>query len=347
MSDQKLKVAIVGASGFTGSELARLLLFHPLVEIVAITSESHSGKRFSDLHPQFCELLDMNLVPADQMPESKPDAVFLALPHGVSMHYIEKWKAHNFRIIDLSGDYRLSDKSVYENWYKKEHTFPEAFENAVYGLPELHKEKVKNAKLVANPGCYPTASILALAPLFSKGWVKADSVIIDAKSGTTGAGIKASPTTLFSNVNDNFKAYGIKSHRHTVEIQEQLGGLVNANIDLQFTPHLLPLDRGILVSAYASPEKPVNQEVLTELYKLFYKEHPFVRIRKEAPTLKDVRSSNFCDIYPVWDKRTNRIMIFSAIDNLMKGAAGQAVQNLNIMYGFNENAGLEIVPLKP
>lgn len=347
MNDNKIKVAIVGASGFTGSELARLLLNHPKVEIVCITSESHSGKKFSDLHPQFTGLLDLNLVPADTMPKSYPDIVFLALPHGVSMRYVEKWNDEQFRIIDLSGDYRLSNQEVYEEWYKKNHSFPEAFEDAVYGLPELHRNDIKKAKLVANPGCYPTASILALAPLYSKGWVDPESVIIDAKSGTTGAGIKASPTTLFSNVNDNFKAYGIKSHRHTIEIQEQLRTLSEKGIVLQFTPHLLPIDRGILVSAYVSPIKSINQEDLNQLYKIYYQGHPFVRLRNVAPTLKDVRSSNFCDIYTVWDERTKRIMIFSAIDNLMKGAAGQAVQNMNIMLDFAEDEGLKIVPLKP
>lgn len=343
----KIRAAIVGASGFTGSELARILVIHPNVEIVSITSESHKGKLFSDLHAQFNGILDMELISADDMPKTNPDVAFLALPHGVSMSYIEKWNAEDFKIIDLSGDYRLSDKETYEHWYKKNHSFPEAFEKSVYGMPELHSDKIKNAELVANPGCYPTASILALAPLFNESIVDLDSVIIDAKSGTTGAGIKANSTTLFSNVNDNFKPYGIKSHRHTVEVQEQLGALAKNEINVQFTPHLLPVDRGILVSAYATASKSITQEKLTEVYKIFYNKAPFVRIRKEAPTLKDVRTSNFCDIYPVFDERTNRIMIFSAIDNLVKGAAGQAVHNMNLMFDLKETAGLNITPVKP
>lgn len=344
---KKIKAAIVGASGFTGSELAGILVNHPNVEIVCITSESHKGKAFSDLHPQFNRILDMELISAENMPETNPDLAFLALPHGISMSYIEKWKNHKFKIIDFSGDYRLHNKDVYESWYKKTHSFPEAFEQAVYGMPELYSEEIKNASLIANPGCYPTATILALAPLFKHKLVDIDTVIIDAKSGITGAGIKANTTTLYSNVNENFKAYGIKSHRHTVEIQEQLGTFFEQELCVQFTPHLLPVDRGILISAYATPLESISQEKLTEVYNTFYANAPFVRIRKESPTLKDVRASNYCDIFPVYDERTNRILIFSAIDNLVKGAAGQAVHNMNIMYGLEETTGLNITPVKP
>lgn len=346
---KKYKIAIVGASGYTGSELARILIHHPQVEIVAITSESHAGKKFSDLHAQFEEILELPLIRAEEVQDLKPDVIFLALPHGVSMEFVKKWQASAAKIIDLSGDFRLKDPEVYKEWYNKEHTYPEGFEGAAYGLPELHEEQIKKAKLVANPGCYPTASILALAPLFAKGLIQPGSVVIDAKSGTTGAGIKHGPTTHFSNVNDNFKAYGISSHRHTIEIEEQFQGLNSQEVRLQFTPHLLPVDRGILVTAYATLNAPseMNREKLTKLFTEFYQNKPFVRIRKQAPALKDVRGSNYCDIYPFWDDRTQRVIVVSVIDNLVKGASGQAVQNMNLMLGLDETLGLKQVPIQP
>lgn len=346
---KKYKIAIIGASGYTGSELARILIHHPQVEIVAITSESHAGKKFSDLHPQFQHILELPLITAEEVEAVEPDVVFLALPHGVSMEFVKKWQASAAKIIDLSGDFRLKDPEVYKEWYKKEHTFPEGFDGAVYGLPELHKEQVKKAKLVANPGCYPTASILALAPLFIKGLIQPGSVVIDAKSGTTGAGIKHGPTTHFSNVNDNFKAYGISSHRHTIEIEEQFQGSNSQEVRIQFTPHLLPVDRGILVTAYATLHAPgeMHQEKLTKLFTGFYQDKPFVRIRKQAPALKDVRGSNYCDIYPFWDDRTQRVIVVSVIDNLVKGASGQAIQNMNLMLGLDETLGLKQVPIQP
>lgn len=347
MSDQKLKVAIVGASGFTGSELARLLLQHSEISISMITSESHAGKPFSTLHPQFFGRLDIPLVKAEEVVNENIGVIFLALPHGVSMDFVAKWKDSGAKIIDLSGDFRLSTKEVYETWYKKEHSFPEGFQTAVYGLPELFAEQIKTANLVANPGCYPTASILSMAPLFAMQLVDEKSVILDAKSGLTGAGIKASETTHFSNVNENFKAYGIAGHRHTIEIEEQLGKLAGSQTVVQFTPHLLPVDRGILVTAYAKVKGEMDQDKLTKIYRDFYQDQPFVRLRNEAPGIKDVRGSNFCDIFPVWDARTERVIVISAIDNLLKGAAGQAVHNMNLMFGFDEIEGLGQVPLKP
>ena len=342
-----IKVAIVGASGYTGSELARFLVHHPNVQIKMITSETHKGKPFSSLHPQFLRQLDLTLVSADDVSSEDLDVVFLALPHGVSMRYVKQWKNKDFKIVDLSGDFRLSGPDVYTHWYNKEHTFKAGFESSVYGLPELHKEKIKACDLVANPGCYPTGSILALAPLLAEKIVAPDSIIIDAKSGITGAGIKPSLTSHFSNVNENFKAYGLKTHRHTVEIEEQLGFLNKSDIKLQFTPHLLPVDRGILVTAYASPNKKFSEDELTNLYKEFYSSSPFVRIKEDLPTIKDVRGSNFCDIYPVLDSRTNRIIVISAIDNLVKGAAGQAIHNMNLMFDLPETTGLLLNPIKP
>lgn len=347
MTNQKIRAAIVGASGYTGSELARFLIHHPNVGIAMITSESHAGKAFSVLHPQFSGQLDLILVSAKEVASTPLDVVFLALPHGVSMEYVALWKEQNFKIIDLSGDFRLSTPEVYTAWYNKEHIYPTGFEGAVYGLPEIHKNAIQKAKLVANPGCYPTAAILALAPLYASDQIIAESVIIDAKSGITGAGIKASATTHFSNVNENFKAYGLKSHRHTIEIEEQLGHLNQKEIKVQFTPHLLPLDRGILATAYATPKGKITQEELRGIYKDFYNGQPFVRLRNDLPTLKDVRGSNYCDIHVTYDDRTNRIITIATIDNLAKGAASQAIQNMNLMFGFPEISGLMFNPIKP
>src|SRR5690606_1630167 len=298
MSQNKYKIAIIGASGYTGSELARILLFHPDVEISIITSESHAGKKFSDLHPQFTGILDMPLARAEEVEEIKPYVIFLALPHGVSMEFVRQWRHWDAKIIDLSGDFRLAGPEVYLEWYKKEHSFPEGFETAVYGLPEIHEEQIRKSRLIANPGCYPTASILSLIPLFADNLIRPESVIIDAKSGTTGAGIKTGPTTHFSNVNDNFRAYGISNHRHTIEIEEQFEGYISDKAVVQFTPHLLPVDRGILVTAYTQlkEDEEMDQERLTALYETFFKQKPFVRVRNQVPCLKDVKGSNYCDI---------------------------------------------------
>ncbi|WP_194777234.1 N-acetyl-gamma-glutamyl-phosphate reductase [Pararhodonellum marinum] len=341
------KIAIVGASGFTGSELARLLVSHPAVSIEHITSESHAGKSFSDLHPQFYGILEKSLVSSDQLPLAGQDLIFLALPHGVSMEFVRKWSKSATKIIDLSGDFRLSGQSAYEKWYQIEHTFPDGFKDAVYGLPELNASSIRKAKLVANPGCFPTASILALAPLFAADIIRENTVIIDAKSGLTGAGVKATATTHFSQVNENFKAYGISKHRHTIEIEEQLELLSQKSNLVQFTPHLLPLDRGILVTAYAGLKEDMDQNKLDALYRGFYKDQPFVRLRKTPPGIKDVRGSHFADLYPVWDERTKRVVVLSAIDNLLKGAASQAVHNMNLMLDLPENTGLNQIPLKP
>ncbi|WP_291788474.1 N-acetyl-gamma-glutamyl-phosphate reductase [Cecembia sp.] len=344
---KKYNIAIVGASGFTGSELARLLSSHPEVSIKHITSESHEGKKFSDLHPQFLGIIDQTLVSAQVIKNADLDIIFLALPHGISMGFVKTLSEQKAKIIDLSGDFRLESPEVYEAWYQKPHIFPEGFKHAVYGLPELHAEKIKGSQLTANPGCYPTASILSLAPMAALNLIETDSVIIDAKSGLTGAGIKASETTHFSHVNENFKAYGVGTHRHTVEIEEQLGLLSNNSTRIQFTPHLLPVDRGILATAYAKPKGAMDQKKLKGIYENFYADKPFVRIRKTAPGIKDVRGSHYCDIFPFWDERTNRIISISAIDNLLKGAASQAVHNMNLMLGLEEQTGLQQIPLRP
>lgn len=343
-----IKTGIVGATGYTGSELVRLLYNHPEVDIKIITSESRKGAYFSDVHPHFQGLADIELQPAFKVLEEDLDVVFLALPHGVSMEYVEKYEGAGFRMIDLSGDFRLSGPDVYTSWYSKKHSYPQGFDGAAYGLPELHREGIRASRLVANPGCYPTSAILGLAPLVKANIIIPGQIVIDSKSGVTGAGVKAKPTTHYSSVSDNFKAYGLKGHRHTIEIEEQLSGLSSGGpMKVQFTPHLLPVDRGILSTIYTQPREGVTEPQLLSLYAEFYDGHPFVRLRKAPPALKDVRGSNFCDLFVTYDERTNRIITLSVIDNLVKGAAGQALQNMNLMFGLEEEAGLVAVPLNP
>ncbi len=342
-----ISAGIIGATGYTGSELVRLLHTHPEVNIAFITSERYQGQRFSDVHPQFTSIVDIELISTSAALVSGADVFFLALPHGVSMKFVQQLKGQTARIIDLSGDYRLSAPAVYEKWYEKVHEYPEAFDQSVYGMPELHREAIQKARLVANPGCYPTASILALAPLIAEEIVHLESLIIDAKSGITGAGAKARDGSHFPNANDNFSAYKLKSHRHTVEIEEQLCGLTENPVTVQFTPHLLPVDRGILATVYAHPTKAVTDLELKEIFRKFYSNAPFIRIRETPPTIKDVRASNYADIYMTYDERTHRIIVLSAIDNLVKGAAGQAVHNMNLMFDLEESLGLNHSPLRP
>jgi len=346
MSDKK-KIAIIGATGYTGSELVRILHNHPEVEISVITSESKAGKHFHDVHPFFSGIDEHKLVSSGEIDEHEIDLAFLALPHGVSMDFVRKHHDKPYKIIDLSGDFRLKTPEVYQEWYNKEHSYPEGFSKAIFGLPELYGEDIKQADLVANPGCYPTSALLGAAPIIQENLAGPGPVIVDSKSGVTGAGVKSSPVTHYSNANENFRAYGLKKHRHTIEIQEILEKISGRDVNVQFTPHLLPVDRGILSTIYSNPVSGFNAKQLPEVYKKFYAETPFVRVRKEPPALKDVRGSNYCDVYATYDERTNLIIVVSVIDNLVKGAAGQAVQNMNIMFGWDETAGLHSIPVSP
>lgn len=341
------KIGIIGATGYTGSELVRLLYAHPGVEIATITSETYKGKAFSDIHPQFTGLVDITLDSAQGLENRDLDLIFLALPHGVSMDFVKRLSASSAKIIDLSGDFRLSSKEVYESWYQKEHTYPEGFKEAVFGLPELYRTQIKSAKLVANPGCFPTGAILATAPLLKENLIEPGRIFIDSKTGVTGAGIKAKEVTHFPNVNDNFKAYGLKKHRHTIEIQETISHFAGKTATIQFTPHLLPVDRGILTSAYSIPVKKTSAREIQALFADYYGDEPFVRVRSASPELKNIRGTNLVDIYPDYDERTGNIMVFAALDNLVKGAAGQAIQNMNIMLGMSEQTALDIIPLQP
>lgn len=343
----KKKIGIIGATGYTGSELVRILTNHPDIEITMITSETRKGELFSDVHPFLQGIANQKLVSINDIDKYELDLVFLALPHGVSMDFVKRFKDSSFKIIDLSGDFRLNSKEVYEKWYKLSHIFPEGIEKAVFGCPELYFDKIKDANLIANPGCFPTTAILGLAPLLKANLIEENQIIVDSKTGVTGAGIKAKNVNLYSNVNDNFKAYGLKYHRHTIEIQGILNDVSGKETLIQFTPHLLPVDRGILTTIYVRPKEKIDEIKLKELYKTFYAKSPFVRLRKQEPAIKDVRGTNYCDLFVTYDKRTNMIIVISVIDNLIKGAAGQAVQNMNIMFGLDETTGLNLIPLNP
>lgn len=342
----KKKIGIIGATGYTGSELVRILLHHPEVEIAAITSESRRGERFSEVHSFFRGLVDLQLCSISEIENMDLDLVFLALPHGISMDFVKKHAEKPYPIIDLSGDFRLDTPEVYKEWYDKEHIYKEGFENAAYGIPELFRDHIRGKKLIANPGCYPTSAILGLAPLAHNGMIEPE-VIIDAKSGTTGAGVKAKAATHFPNVNDNFRAYGVKSHRHTIEIEDTLNKIADVALTVQFTPHLLPVDRGIVSTIYSRPKSGADSGRLGEVYESYYKNEPFVRLTDQPPAIKDVRGTNYCDIYTTYDERTNNFITISAIDNLVKGAAGQAVQNMNLIFGWDETSGLQHVPMNP
>ena len=343
----KHKIAIVGATGFTGSELVRILVNHSSVEIAAITSESRAGEKFSEVHPFFQEICETVLIEADALKTSELDLAFLALPHGVSMDYVEKFEDSGMKLVDLSGDFRLSSPEVYSEWYPKKHSYAKGFEQSTYGIPELYRNEIGKSDLVANPGCYPTSAILAIAPLLRDGLASSKGILIDAKSGVTGAGVKAKPVNHFSAVNDNFKAYGLKTHRHSIEIQENADIQSGKNSRIQFTPHLLPVDRGILSTVYLKPVGSIDIEKIENSYRKHYESEPFVRLRPAPPSIKDVRGTNFCDLFATYDERTENIIVISAIDNLVKGAAGQAVQNMNILLGLEETEGLNQVPVQP
>lgn len=340
-------VGIIGATGYTGSELTRILTQHEKINLKMITSKSFAGKKISDIHPYLEGICDMELSKISLDKVSDLDLVFLALPHGVSMKYVKDIGLDGPKIVDLSGDFRLKNKSTYEKWYEMEHVLPEAIDKAVYGLPELFRKKIKKAKLVANPGCYPTSSILALAPAVKEELVNIKGIYVDSKSGVTGAGAKPNKVTHFPKANEDFRAYKIGSHRHTPEMEEVLSMNSEKEINLLFTPHLVPLNRGILTTVYCTSNRDITNDRLQKTYKEMYEKEPFIRLRKNPPNVQSVRGSNYCDIYPKRIERTNQIVITSAIDNLVKGAAGQAVQNMNIMLGYDEGEGINHIPLSP
>ncbi|NLN40684.1 MAG: N-acetyl-gamma-glutamyl-phosphate reductase [Clostridiales bacterium] len=338
-----IKVSVLGATGYGGIELVRLLTSHPNVDIYKLVSHSYAGKSLADVYPNFTAYKDISLSSLDiEEIANGSDIVFTSLPHGTSSEIIPLLYEKGVRIIDLSGDFRYISPEVFEKWYGYKHPHPQLLGESVYGLPELYKEDIKKARLVGNPGCYPTGAILTLAPLIANKLIDLTSIIIDAKSGATGAGRATSVDLNFCEVDENIKAYKVATHRHTSEIEQEISLLAGKDITLSFTPHLLPIKRGILSTIYATLLNTLSFDDIYALYKEFYKGASFVSIYTEGkfPEVKYVNGSNQCHIGFAIDKRTNRIILVSAIDNLVKGAGGQAIQNMNIMFGLDETTGL-------
>lgn len=350
-----VKVGIIGATGYAGNELVRLLMGHKDVEIMWYGSRSYIDKKYAEVYQNMFEIVEDTCLD-DNMEElaSKVDVIFTATPQGFLAGVLTEEILSKVKIIDLSADFRIKDVKTYEKWYKIEHRSPHFIEEAVYGLCEINRDKVKGARLIANPGCYTTCSILTAYPLVKEGLIDPDTLIIDAKSGTSGAGRGAKLPNLFCEVNENMKAYGVTNHRHTPEIEEQLGYAAGKEIVVNFTPHLVPMNRGILATEYATLNKkadgtlPTYEEVKA-IYDKYYKNEKFVRVLEKdvCPETKWVEGSNYVDVNFKIDERTGRIVMMGALDNLVKGAAGQAVQNMNLLFGFDEAEGLNLVPMFP
>lgn len=345
----KVRVAIAGASGYTGFELMRLLCAHPFAQVILITSRQQKGKRLSEFYPALKGHCD--LIFEDTEPEklaASADLVFTALPHEAAMDIVPGLLDRGVKVVDLSADYRLRDAQVYGRWYST-HKTPELLKEAVYGLPELYRDRIRDARLVANPGCYPTSAILAAAPLLAGRLIDPETIIADSKSGVSGAGRGASLGVHFCEVNEGFKAYKVAEHRHTPEIEQEMSVLAGVPVTINFTPHLVPMTRGILTTVYAKLRAGIGADKVDGAFKEFYKEARFVRLSGpgEFPSSLQVRGSNYCDLGWKVDPRTGRVVVISVIDNLTRGASGQAVCNMNIMCGFPEDAGLDYAPWQP
>lgn len=346
-----VKIGIVGASGYTSSELMRLLVSHPGdIKLELVTSRTYEDVLVSEVIPSLKGLVELKFEKLEiNELKGRVDFVFLAVPHRVAMSVVPDILEQSIRVIDFSADYRLKDAKVYEDWYHVEHTSPQLIDAAVYGMPEIYREKIRNADLIANPGCYPTGAILGALPLLKEKLVYLDNIVFDSKSGISGAGSKPKDVTHFPNRDANVKAYSIGIHRHTPEIEQELGLYANAEIKLNFTPHLIPMSRGILTTSYFKLKEQVTTDKVLEFYKKFYENEPFVRVldRSEYPQTKAVYGSNFCDIGLEVVPRTETIVVSTAIDNLVRGASGTALHNFNIMAGFDETAGLQHAPVMP
>lgn len=337
-----VKIGIAGASGYTGLELIRILVKHPDVELSVLTSETFQGQKISEVFPSLNGTVDLKLQPLDDSISKNCDVLFLALPHTAAMTKLPAYLQSDCKIIDLSADYRLKDPKAYPDWYSVTHTHPELLKQAVYGLPELYREAIQTAPFIANPGCYPTSVILALAPLLKTDWVDLGSIISDSKSGVSGAGRKPSLTSLYCESNEGISPYGLASHRHTPEMEQELSVLAGKPVRLTFSPHLVPMTRGMLSTVYINLKQSITDEKLVEHYRKFYQDESFIRVLNPGKfaSSRHVLSSNFCDIGLKVDSRNQRLIITSALDNLIKGASGQAVQNMNIMLGLDEKTGL-------
>jgi N-acetyl-gamma-glutamyl-phosphate reductase len=334
-----IRVAILGASGYSALELMWILLRHPEVEIAALTTRQSEPRPLGDVHPSLAGRLDLSLenLSPEQVAD-RADAVFCCLPHGASASAVAKLLPLGKRVIDLSADYRLHDSAVYAKWYGLEHADPQRLGDAVYGLPELYRERIKAAKLVANPGCYPTSAILALAPLLEAGVISPQGIVVDSKSGVSGAGREPKPHLHFPECNESVSAYGVGTHRHMPEIDQILSDAADAKVEVVFTPHLIPMDRGIFTTCYAVPSREMASDGVLALLRERYAEEPFVRVVDGPPSTKHVAGTNFCNVSARVVR--GRIVVLSAIDNLIKGASGAAVQNFNLMHGFTESTAL-------
>ena len=345
-----IKAGIIGATGYAGAELVRLLAGHKDVDIVWYGSRSYINDNYANVYRNFCKIVDARCLD-DNLGElaDQADVIFTATPQGFLASVLTEEILEKTKVIDLSADFRIKDVAVYEKWYGIEHKSPQFLAEAVYGLCEINREKFRGAMLVANPGCYTTCSILTAYPLAREGLIDMDTLIVDAKSGTSGAGRGAKVPNLFCEVNENIKAYGVATHRHTPEIEEQLGYAAGRPVTLSFTPHLVPMNRGILATEYASLQEMVSWEEVKKIYEKYYGKETFIRVLDQGvcPETKWVEGSNYVDIGFQIDPRTGRIILMGAIDNLVKGAAGQAVQNMNLLFGLPETQGLELVPMFP
>ncbi|WP_207260467.1 N-acetyl-gamma-glutamyl-phosphate reductase [Desulfovibrio sp. Huiquan2017] len=349
---QIIKAGLVGVTGYTGMELARLMVHHSSMELVRATSRSEAGKKLADVYPF------LNRLPLGELVITQPDAadlaeecdvVFLAVPHKTAMEIAAELLEAGVKVVDLSADFRINDKAVYEAWYQVEHTRADLLGEAVYGLPELYLDKIMGARLIANPGCYPTSAILGLAPALSAGLVETDGIVIDAKSGASGAGRGAKVPNLFCEVADSFRAYSLPTHRHTPEIEQEISKLAGTGITVSFNTHLLPIDRGILSTIYTRLKDETSLDAVHAIYADFYSDKPLVRVlpKGQLPETRFVRGTVFCDIGLVVDPRTGRLIILSAIDNLCRGASGQALMNANLICGLDIDEGLPMAPMMP
>lgn len=345
-----IKVGIIGATGYAGAELVRILMGHKDAEIVWYGSRSYVDKRYAEVYQNTFQIVE-NICGDDNMEKmaDEVDVIFTATPQGLCASLVNEGILSKAKVIDLSADFRIKDIKKYEEWYGIEHKAPQFEEEAVYGLCEINREDIKKARLIANPGCYPTCSTLTLYPMVKEGLIDLSTIIIDAKSGTSGAGRGAKVDNLFCEVNESIKAYGVTNHRHTPEIEDQLSYAAGEDVLINFTPHLVPMDRGILVTAYASLKKEVTYEEVKAVYDKYYNEERFVRVldKDVCPQTRWVKGSNYVDVNFKIDPRTKRIVMMGAMDNMCKGAAGQAVQNMNLMFGLEESEGLLMVPMFP
>ncbi len=345
-----IKAGIIGATGYAGGELVRLLTAHKEAEIKWYGSRSYIDKKYADVYQNMFRIVEDRCLDDNMEALSKEvDVIFTATPQGLCASLVNEEILSRTKIVDLSADFRIQDVNIYEHWYGIQHPSPQFISEAAYGLCEINRERVKGARLVANPGCYPTCTILSVYPLLKEGLIEPNTIIVDAKSGTSGAGRGAKVDNLYCEVNENIKAYGVAVHRHTPEIEEQLGYAAGESLRINFTPHLVPMNRGILITAYASLKREVSYEEVRAAYDKYYASERFVRVLDPdvCPQTKWVEGSNYVDVNFKIDARTGRVIMMGAMDNLVKGAAGQAVQNMNLMFGLKESEGLELVPMFP